>query len=331
MRIVVALLVDVHLDVTRNAMSAIVGTEHLVNGATINLNIGTTRSDIGAVAATKYVGDGTAIYGDIRTGHSSGIATAVNVADGIIVVDLNHRSAIEVSLVTSTEHLTNTSGIVDINIDSALRSSGSVVAAVNRTCNATAVDHDLDLSVDFGISTAITKTAAIDVACDGAFLEPQLGDFCAKLVHVTLSRTTIDVAIDGRCQTGIVTDGDRDVIASFSASTVATTENAVSGSAACTDCATVDIYVDSVADGAAGMATAVNASAHRASVDIDRRRTSDVGSFTATESVGQGTVGQGNNRITSDRSLATTTVYTTAHHCSSSIDENLWVSSNNSR
>ena len=194
----------------------------------------------------------------------------------------------------------------------------------------TVIHQHLNLTVDLGVSTAVTKTATIDGTVDDTFLQPYLRDLAIGIVYVTLCRTTIDVAIDSRRGGSNVTDGNGNIISSTGFRTVSSTKDTVCIRGVSSYRSAVDIDVDGLAHCSAGIAATVDTGAHRATVDIHYRGACHTGCLTAAVDVGQGTVGQGHCRVANGWSLATTTVNAFVHfgRGQGAVDGHLWVTSN---
>ena len=120
----------------------------------------------------------------------------------------------------------------------------------------------------------MTHTAAIEVAGDGAALEPCLGELRACAVHLSESRAAIDVA---RNRAAI--DGDEDAAVSGRGVTLSATEDIL------TDGAARQVHGDVARDGAAAVAAAVDVSMYRAVAHIDDRVARHTGLVAAAEDV----------------------------------------------
>ena len=182
------LLVDIHLNATRDATTFVIAAEDLEDSAAIDFHVGATRSDIGAIAAAKHVADGVAaINGDIGAVHRGRIAAAINVFDAVVaVMDLHHRHTRISSLVAAAKHMAEgitgigLVGAIDVHIHGACRVTIGIVAAIDRACDRAAVDGDLNGAVnESGNSRVIasdpTQAAAIEVAADRAAIKSDIG------------------------------------------------------------------------------------------------------------------------------------------------------------
>ena len=181
----------VHRDVesSRDATRLVVATEHLADGAAVNLHLGAVVGDIGAVAAAEDIADGVAaIDGNVGAGDRGSVAAAIDIFYTVVaVVHLHHRGAAIGCLVAAAEHMAEgvaalgLGGGVDVHVHRALRRAVGVVAAIDASRHRAAIDHHLHLAVHLSFGhipdTFLSQAAAVEVAVDGAALEPHLGDF----------------------------------------------------------------------------------------------------------------------------------------------------------
>ena len=124
-----------------------------------------------------------------------------------------------------------------------------------------------------------THAAAIEVAADGAALEPHLGEVGGSIIYLSEGRAAVNVARDRAA-----IDGNEDIAARSRSVTFSSAEHVL------TDRAAQQVHCNVVCDGAYSVAAAIDIHSHFTTGYIDFRA-GDPGTVAATEDVAYVAVG----------------------------------------
>ena len=201
------LLVHGDADAATDGTLAVAAAEDTADGAAVDLHVG-TAAHVGrrhsAVAAAEHIAYLVAAvdrHVGIAVGDMCRVAAAVDVFNAVVaVVHRHHRRASGiVGLVAAAEDGPKSVcirrgrrvGAVDIDVDSTLRSTADVVAAIDSFCHRAAVDVDSHSLGNVGGATG-TVAATIERAVDGAAVEVHGG---ATSEHASMVAASEDAAV----------------------------------------------------------------------------------------------------------------------------------------